>query len=262
MRAISTSVFAMSAFLASLASTPASAAYMLATWQGTIVSGSVSSADNSLVDGLAVGDYTGQAFIATFLYDNTVQPGQMDYSTPGVSSYLFGGGAFGPSPVLEAKLIVGGVTIDLTSPYQGLVQQEHSADGLIFQQSDTSWSTTSFNQGVETDSYFDRGLTLAGYGNAPAALDQDFSMAFDPSTQGYGTASDCYSVVQYGSTFSVNSPYCLNLSLRPDTLTVVDPPAPGGLPSAVPEPSTWAMLIFGFGLVGASLRRRKVLAAA
>src|SRR6185437_8495356 len=138
MRAISTSVFAVGAFLAGMASTPASAAYMLATWQGTIVSGSVSSADNGPVDGLAQGDYAGQAFTATFLYDTTVQPGQMDYSTPGLSSYLYGGNGFGPSPILEATLIVGGVTIDLTSPYQGLVQQEHSADGLIFQQSDTS----------------------------------------------------------------------------------------------------------------------------
>ena len=30
---------------------------------------------------------------------------------------------------------------------------------------------------------------------------------------------------------------------------------------AVPEPATWAMLIAGFGLVGASLRRRETAAA-
>ena len=29
-------------------------------------------------------------------------------------------------------------------------------------------------------------------------------------------------------------------------------------PSAVPEPSTWAMLIAGFGLVGAANRRRRI----
>lgn len=34
-----------------------------------------------------------------------------------------------------------------------------------------------------------------------------------------------------------------------------------GAPGAVPEPASWAMLIAGFGLVGATLRRRRALAA-
>jgi hypothetical protein len=32
-----------------------------------------------------------------------------------------------------------------------------------------------------------------------------------------------------------------------------------GTPGAVPEPSTWAMMILGFGMVGASMRRRRRL---
>ena len=35
-----------------------------------------------------------------------------------------------------------------------------------------------------------------------------------------------------------------------------------GSPGAVPEPATWAMMILGFGGVGALLRRRSILAAA
>jgi len=38
----------------------------------------------------------------------------------------------------------------------------------------------------------------------------------------------------------------------------VDSVSPGGLPQAVPEPATWAMLLLGFGLVGAAARRRAV----
>jgi hypothetical protein len=41
--------------------------------------------------------------------------------------------------------------------------------------------------------------------------------------------------------------------------TVVPPPGPG--PGPVPEPATWAMLIMGFGLVGAMARRRALRTA-
>jgi hypothetical protein len=39
---------------------------------------------------------------------------------------------------------------------------------------------------------------------------------------------------------------------------VVPPPGPGG----VPEPATWAMLLGGFGLTGAAMRRRRSMAVA
>ena len=32
---------------------------------------------------------------------------------------------------------------------------------------------------------------------------------------------------------------------------------PDPLPSAVPEPATWAMMLFGFGLIGFMMRRRR-----
>ncbi len=35
---------------------------------------------------------------------------------------------------------------------------------------------------------------------------------------------------------------------------------PPGVPGAVPEPASWALMIAGFGLAGASLRRRRLLA--
>jgi len=49
-------------------------------------------------------------------------------------------------------------------------------------------------------------------------------------------------------------------NLRPTRLTVS--PDPGGPVGAVPEPSTWAMMIMGFGGVGSILRRRRALALA
>jgi hypothetical protein len=44
--------------------------------------------------------------------------------------------------------------------------------------------------------------------------------------------------------------------------TFVVPASPVGPVPGVPEPSTWAMLMAGFGLVGAAVRRRQALATA
>jgi hypothetical protein len=53
----------------------------------------------------------------------------------------------------------------------------------------------------------------------------------------------------YPSTFLVNG----NLDYAPLTLSAA--------PGAVPEPATWALMIAGFGLTGAAMRRRRVTAA-
>ena len=62
------------------------------------------------------------------------------------------------------------------------------------------------------------------------------------------TAVDNLSFVSFQNTYGG-----LNGGIYLDNITVFDVTAPG----AVPEPTTWALMISGFGLAGAALRRRR-----
>jgi hypothetical protein len=63
--------------------------------------------------------------------------------------------------------------------------------------------------------------------------------------------------IQGGTVNATNSFY---VNFTPDTpQSVIEAFATGANPVGVPEPASWAMLIAGFGLTGAMLRRRRVL---
>lgn len=53
-----------------------------------------------------------------------------------------------------------------------------------------------------------------------------------------------------GLTFAVNGPTTIDITQTPLTVFV-------GGPGPIPEPATWAMMILGFGMTGAALRRRR-----
>jgi hypothetical protein len=61
--------------------------------------------------------------------------------------------------------------------------------------------------------------------------------------------------------FSANLPAGTDSSIRYDTL-FFDITSTPPLAAAVPEPATWAVMIAGFGLTGATLRRRRAVLAA
>lgn len=54
----------------------------------------------------------------------------------------------------------------------------------------------------------------------------------------------------------------INATPEGDSMAGLDDVSVTGFSSAVPEPSTWAMLMLGFGLAGAALRRKKAALAA
>lgn len=86
------------------------------------------------------------------------------------------------------------------------------------------------------------------------------SLDFDEPFSWTGASPDSYGRLQVTlqntdggpDLYVIGPPRTADLYLRFDSLTVTaDPPVPGG----VPEPSVWAMMILGFGFVGAMARR-------
>lgn len=89
--------------------------------------------------------------------------------------------------------------------------------------------------------FFIRMLTSADAVGTGASSRSDFSNSF-----GLPTGSDAFFLPAGFTVNSVSGGWLVNNRL-------VDPNAMRG---AIPEPSTWAMLIAGFGLIGLALRRR------
>jgi hypothetical protein len=92
-------------------------------------------------------------------------------------------------------------------------------------------------------------LLSGGSGNI-----NDSDLAFDASTNSYWLGDYNGNLYQYNATTFART-LVTNTGFSMDGIVVV-----GAAPGAVPEPATWAMMIGGFGMMGASMRyrRRKV----
>jgi hypothetical protein len=108
---------------------------------------------------------------------------------------------------------------------------------IINMSSGSTWTNASFNGFALRDTY----------GVAAAFT----SVSIDPSTNYAGF--DASRLSFDADTVSVNLQ-----GLQVDGLIVINI---NGATGAVPEPQSWAMLIAGFGLVGAAARRRRAVAA-
>ena len=89
--------------------------------------------------------------------------------------------------------------------------------------------------------------------------------AADPGNAGSGTYNDWMftAPIPLGNgtyDFFTGTGCCVDTMTHPEevTLTGITNVGPGiGNPGAVPEPATWAMMLAGFGLLGASMRRKQ-----
>lgn len=112
-------------------------------------------------------------------------------------------------------------------------------------------------------------LAVTGSGNALAALaiynlDQE-TQIFSAVTLLNSTGGSQFRNVRFAPSFTMpaNSTFAFQLGVRGTALdgpgsffAILDPVISI---SAIPEPESWALLIAGFGLVGAAIRRRPVL---
>ena len=100
--------------------------------------------------------------------------------------------------------------------------------------------------------------TLTGYPGAPVLLG-DFANVERIYTE-YDVAGD-QPFVTYSLSFTPVQGGEFQIRFSTTSGDNIGPVLDNVLVSQVPEPATWAMLITGFGLVGAGLRRRRAVAA-
>jgi hypothetical protein len=184
-------------------------------------SGTMASGTDSGLFG-APSDLTGRSFVATYSIDTTLQG--VD-GVPGVYEHTWTNGA---------SLKIGDVTYVLPSYAHNITNGVASVGSLYFEYSTLIDGNPLDSEDVTNTSYsawFQPSLDFGGDAIISAAGTGSFRVRVC-------CAPDFSEVNSFGTFAS-------------DTVTI----------TAVPEPATWAMMITGFGLAGAALRRRRALAA-
>ena len=224
-----------------LSAASAQAALVDLTWSGT-------AAGN---DGLGLfgdpGALAAVAYTASYRFDTTVGFGQNN--TNG-SDQVEGGSFFDPDqpiPLVSASLTINGITFDADGDYYS----------LYFRQSGEGASNISTLAQREIDGnpqpfggeLFQRVFRLGNFYGRP--LDQPGVFDFDAADNPGGH----FSFFNRDAMGNLSGPNT-DLAIIPDHLVIALAPTGGG----VPEPTTWAIMICGFGLAGAALRQRRFAA--
>jgi hypothetical protein len=179
----------------------------------------------------------GDTYVATFVFDtalgNTFSSATQNYAIGGTSVSQ-------PTPALSAQVTINGVTVSIDPSYASDIQGQN--DGSTARQFHSAQDYRPLDGYNEYTQNFFRGF--AGNGpNIPAFIDGVIHYTLEPNVQGFGE----YFLSQNGG--SDVSWVFADLRTLDVTLSAT---------SAVPEASTWAMLILGFAGVGfMGYRRRK-----
>jgi hypothetical protein len=181
----------------------------------------------------------GQAFTAVYDFDTALGTHIL---APGQREINYGGtGPGGATPILSTSLTINGVT------------RAFDASAYGNDQTFTEFVGTPAGAMLSDDILFvassaDGGQLLNYFNTAPHLMGGDFSHSFSVTPSGPGAI---------GTVGRFNLPGAGSINLNADHLTVTMRLDNAG----VPEPAAWAMMLVGFGGLGAALRRRRAAAA-
>lgn len=229
---------------AALIATPAAATIYKATYRGIVDFGY----DQTGLFGVAGRDLAGLRFTVVYTIDDAVNAQIYD---SGEISTIIGGASSGDQSPTSAVLTIAGHSLEFAAGYNGSVTVGDIAPDLeyIGHTVNTHYMSTPFEMGQR---FISNGI--GGYG-ANFLNGADFrqpgkytSADFVDANGNYsfsGQFEDSYASIDHTNDHH-NFAYFIGESL---TITA---------PAAAPEPAAWSLLIVGFGLGGASLRRRRM----
>jgi hypothetical protein len=210
---------------------PASATIVSVVYTGTVTSGS----DMTGMFGPAGGDLAGDSYVARYVFDTTRG---FTYASA-TNNYAYGGSGYGnASPAVSASVTIAGHSASISGAYAsqifgynsgGFSEQYHDARDLFF-------NGAIYVDNQSQNYIYNHTATL------PASITGTFTYNVGPNDTFYASVN--FNTFDYNlAAYSQYAYAYASLS----TLTVS---------SGVPEPSTWATMLLGFGALGFAGYRR------
>jgi hypothetical protein len=242
---------AIAALMSLACAVPASATIFTITWQGTLDSGTYT------VDSNPTLDIAGLAFTVVYTVDDSLGT---DNSTPPEVASLFGGPGFGvaTSPVSAQVTLEGIGTFALAGNDLSSASRVNYAPVSTFPDAASYRSDDQIEEVVGGVDHHRTASVFSFLTETDPALHGTLfdSIAYDALPVRVRAASD-----QSVFAFQWNDILTDLTSLETSQIFIQAGSASGWIVSstAVPEPASWALMIGGFALAGAAMRRRAVI---